>query len=176
MSEVVSTPPVAKRSYAGRWLVASMFLLGFTATGLLRWYWNEHLEPFMPLQEAIEKDFPGSAPRVDGGKRRLDRDTPMILRVVIKVPFDPTQTEPTPIVESPPPGVKPSGNPPVLVKAPDEMMRYADRIRELAKTHVSSPKADVLEIHYYHLIKEKEIREGMVRRDMETWEVVKDLK
>lgn len=169
MNDSVSPAAPQPRNRAGRWLVLSMFVMGLTATGLLRLYWNMHLEPFMPLQKAIETEFPGTAPRVDGGRRRLNRDTPMILRVVIKVPFDPTATEKTPIVVIPPAGVMPSTDPPQLVDAQAEKLRYSEKIRDLAAESVKSPSFDVLEVHFYHLVREQQVLQTSLRWDLKTW-------
>ena len=88
MSEPKSIPPV-ERTISGRWMVIGMFAMGITATSLLYAYSTLHLGPFRPLQDAIVAEFPGSAPRVDGGKKRLDDDTPTILRILMKTEIDP---------------------------------------------------------------------------------------
>ncbi len=143
----ISTESDAGRAVAGRYVVLSMFLFGIAATGLLFAYWNLHLMPFMPLQKAIVQEFPGSAPRVDGGKRKLHRDSAVMLRVVMQVPFDPTEES-------------------VAVKS--ELERYMTRLRDLAGQHVQEP-CQLLEAHFYFQVKEKEIREQMIRRDLKTW-------
>jgi hypothetical protein len=48
------------RRVSGRLIVASMFLLGICATSFLYTYWTLHLMPFMPLQESLVREFPGS--------------------------------------------------------------------------------------------------------------------
>ena len=69
----MSNPEVPTRRpfLTGRKVVASMFLMGICATAFLYGYWTLHLMPFMPLQEAIVAEFPGSAPRVNGGTSPL---------------------------------------------------------------------------------------------------------
>ena len=73
----------------------AMFSLGIVATGTLWFFWNLQLMPFMPLQDALVAEFEGSSPRVDGGRRKGQKGTPKILRVVMRVPFDPTSPEPS---------------------------------------------------------------------------------
>ncbi|MEZ6040246.1 MAG: hypothetical protein R3C20_07055 [Planctomycetaceae bacterium] len=127
---------------SGRWLVVAMFTLGFTATGLLFLYWNLHLLPYMPLQEAIVAEFEDSAPRVEGGKRKLhNEDSPMLLRIVMRVPYDPT-------VEDTPTRIK--------------LDATVDRLKELAREKIpvdAFREFQLMEVHLYHPIREKEIRE-----------------
>ncbi len=87
------------RRISGRKVVTGMFGFAILATGFLWFYWNRHLEPFMPLQMAIEKQFEGSRPRVDGGQRRMSKRTPRVLRVVLRVPFDPEDPSNRPRVD-----------------------------------------------------------------------------
>lgn len=76
-------------SISGRVVVVGMFLFAACATAVLAVYWYKHIEPFMPLQLAIEKQWEGSSPRVEGGQRKISKRTPKILRVTLRVPFDP---------------------------------------------------------------------------------------
>ena len=135
----------------GRYLVLAMFAMGFTATGLLFLYWNLHLMPFMPLQEAIVAEFEDSAPRVEGGYRKMHRDSIALLRIVMRVPFDPTisSDEVDGILET-----------------------HMLRLRELSSQHVSLDEYQMLEVHFYHPVKEKDIRERAMRRDLKTWQDV----
>lgn len=67
----------------------TMFALGILATAALWIFWTKHLEPFMPMQLALNERFEGATARVDGGQRQLHKGTPSVLSVRIKVPFDP---------------------------------------------------------------------------------------
>lgn len=78
---------------SGRVVVIAMFLFAATGIAFLQYYWNRHLKPFMPLQKAIAAQFDNSSPRVDGGQRKMSKDTPRVLRVVMRVPFDPEDDE-----------------------------------------------------------------------------------
>lgn len=76
-------------SVSGRVVVIGMFAFAACLTAFLSYYWNKHIEPFMPLQLAIEQEWKGSSPRVEGGQRKISKGTPKILRVTLRVPFDP---------------------------------------------------------------------------------------
>ncbi|MGV2336082.1 MAG UNVERIFIED_CONTAM: hypothetical protein LVR18_18880 [Planctomycetaceae bacterium] len=58
------------RRVSGRLIVASMFLLGICATSFLYTYWTLHLMPFMPLQESLVREFPGSRACASTAARR----------------------------------------------------------------------------------------------------------
>ena len=81
---------ITRRGISGKVIVGSMFFMGICATTFLYTFWTLHLMPFMPLQEAIVKEFPGSAPRVDGGRKKLHKGTPNVLRIVLKSEVDPS--------------------------------------------------------------------------------------
>lgn len=84
-----SVPTVIKpREISGSAVVVGMLTLGITATALLFVYFELHTRPFRPLREAIGREFRHSRPNVEGG--RLKGRGPMILRISLSVPFDPT--------------------------------------------------------------------------------------
>ncbi|MHC4875690.1 MAG: hypothetical protein ACYTGL_04270 [Planctomycetota bacterium] len=74
---------------SGSVVVALMFAFGAVATAGLWTYWYYHTQPFIPLQEAISAEFKGSAPRVDGGARKLHKGTPTLLWIIMRVDFRP---------------------------------------------------------------------------------------
>lgn len=76
------------REISGSAVVVGMLTLGIMATGLLFVYFELHTRPFRPLREAIGREFRHSRPNVEGG--RLKGRGPMILRISLSVPFDPT--------------------------------------------------------------------------------------
>lgn len=82
-----------RRPRSGTLLVGGMVAFGVLLTATLYGYWSLHTAPFRPLTDALAERFPGSAPRVDGGKPRLDRPGDRILRVVMKVGFDPNRDD-----------------------------------------------------------------------------------
>ncbi|MCA9071630.1 MAG: hypothetical protein KDA84_22040 [Planctomycetaceae bacterium] len=128
-----------RRGIPGVWVVVGMFAFGSMATGILFVYWHFHTAPFKELQSALAAEFEGSRPRVDGGQRKQHKDTPRILRVVLKVEF-----------------------PPRLEKAKSE--EVADRVMELAKEHHPLENYDTVEIHLYWPEKEKTIHEYLIER------------
>ena len=123
-----------------------MFAMGIGATALLYGYWTLHLMPFMPLQEAIVAEFPGASPRVDGGKKRMHKDTPTILRIVMKSHIDPTGTD---------------------ADSVNAMTVLRKRIAELVVEKVNFPGMNFIELHVYQLLQEKEIREKSWRLDVQ---------
>ncbi|MBI1314888.1 hypothetical protein GC176_26635 [bacterium] len=74
---------------SGSIIVALMFTFGALTTGALWTYWFYHTQPFIPLQQAISAEFKGSAPRVDGGARKLHKGTPKLLWIIMRVDFRP---------------------------------------------------------------------------------------
>ena len=121
--------------------------MGITATGLLYAYSTLHLGPFKPLQEAIVKEFPGSSPRVDGGKKRMQLDTPTILRILMKSEID-------------------------LLSEDEEsvrkMLAMRKRIAELVGEKVTLPDLAILELHVYKLLQEDQILKRSYRLDLKS--------
>ena len=66
-----------------------MLTFGLIASGTLWTYWHYHTAPFIPLQVAIAEEFKASAPRVDGGQRKMHKGTPKLLWIVMRVQFNP---------------------------------------------------------------------------------------
>lgn len=127
----------------GQWVVIGMFLFGIAATAVLWTYWHLHTAPFRPLQNALAAEFPGSQPRVEGGQRKMHRDMPRILRIVMKVAFNP-----------------------VADKAQSEEL--ADRITGFVREHHDLTDYDELEIHLFWPEPEARIRERTITRDVTT--------
>ena len=124
---------------SGTKVVVAMFALAITATSILWFYWDMHLMPYMPLQAALAEEFEDCSPRVDGGQRKMHKGSKMILRVVMRVPFDPTLSDA---------GVQ------------DLIETRISRTRELAETRVSNfYKFETLEVHMYYQLQEKTIQQ-----------------
>ncbi len=147
MSDSETTSPLAPRTISGRWLVIGMFAMGITATGLLYAYSTLHLGPFKPLQEAIVREFPGSSPRVDGGKKRMQLDTPTILRILIKSEIDPLSADEHSV---------------------REMRALRKRIAELTLEKVPLPDLAIIELHVYKLVQEEQILKRSYRLDLKS--------
>lgn len=126
-----------KRSGNGRLIVASMFLLGICATTFLYAYWSLHLMPFMPLQESLVREFPGSAPRVNGGQKKMHRQTPVVLQVMMKSPVDPWSK---------------------TTADAAAIRKLQQRVLELVREQNPLSGLQQLELHVYHLVAEDEIQ------------------
>ena len=122
------------RELHGKWVVAGMFAFAITLIAILWGYWKLHTAPFLPLQLAIAEQFPGSAPQVQGGQRKMHELTPRILRVTMKVEFNPLDDE-------------------------DAATRHAKRVAEFVTTRQDLSQFGVLEIHFFYLEPEREIRQ-----------------
>lgn len=121
-----SSPKQDPASVSGRLVVIAMFAFAACLTALLAFYWNKHIEPFMPLQLAIEKEWKGSSPRVEGGQRKISKNTPKILRVTLRVPFDPNSQQ-------------------------NEQLAWdrVNAIAEIAKDHVALGDYELLTVNFY---------------------------
>ena len=146
MSDPQSITP-AERTISGRWMVIGMFTMGITLTSLLYVYSTLHLGPFRPLQDAIVNEFPGSAPRVDGGKKKLYKNTPTVLRILVKTEIDPLSEREESI---------------------QALFAMRKRIAELAMEKAPLPDLSVLEIHVYKLLKEDGIHKRSYRLDLKS--------
>lgn len=123
---------------SGRSVVLAMFLFGLAATATLWAYWHYHTAPFRPLQEAIAAEFAESVPKVDGGQRKMHERTPRLLRIIMRVDFDPTDD--------------------------GRARQVADRVLELVRKHQDISTYETLELHLYQGVPEEEIRERTLRR------------
>lgn len=149
MSVPVFDPPMATddqdRRVSGRKVVAAMFALGFLATGLLWFYWDLHLRPFMPLQTALAEEYENSSPRVDGGQRRIHKSTPRVLRVVMRAPFNPLSSD---------------------AEVQAAIAERLQRTQQLAFKYAQLDQYDLLEMHLYHEQKEQGIMQKTFQRQV----------
>lgn len=140
----------ASGTFSGRILVVIMFLGGLTATTVLWTYWHMHLIPFMPLQQALADEFEESSPRVDGGQRKIHKRTPPILRIVMRVPFDPTGDG---------------------ADAQSQVEHRIARTHELSANKINLNQYEYLEIHLYNEPKEKQLLQRTFLKELATGEV-----
>ena len=146
MSEPTRTPPGGVR---GQWVVLSMLAFGMLLTAILWFYWDRHTAPFRELQDALAREFPGSKPRAEGGQRKMHKGDPRILRLVMKVEFNPRAEQ-------------------------NRAQAVADRAVELARQHHDLSRYDQIEIHLYWPEPEREIVEWEVTRPIPTDEGPED--
>jgi hypothetical protein len=141
-TETDAPPPLRPAArVSGRVVVVAMFTFGITATAALWTYWTLHTGPFRPLQDALAQEFPGSLPRVDGGQRRLKKGMPKILRVVLRVEFDPiTETA--------------------------KGQQVLDRVEVVSRRHIDLGEYDVLDVYLYEGVPEQSLRENEFERKL----------
>lgn len=135
--------PYSGREYSGKAVIVGIFLFATVMSSGLWIYWHFHTKPFLPLQLAIDQAFPKSYPHVEGGQRRIHKGTPKILRVTLKVKFNPEDA-----TES------------------DQVERIVDRLEELAKRHIDVTNYDVLEAHVVQVQPEHASRTATVTREI----------
>ena len=71
-----------------------MLVFGVVMVAAMGLYWELYTRPFRPLQEAIHAEFPGSSPRVIGGRHKSHKEgSARLLRIVIQVEFDPNDAD-----------------------------------------------------------------------------------
>jgi hypothetical protein len=133
------------REISGKWIVLGMFVFALTIGGTLLGYWYLHRAPFLPLQQAIAAEYEGSRPLVEGGQRKMHRDTPRQLRVVMEVAFDPNAAANRGAVD-----------------------RIVDRLLELAEQHHGLGPYDEFEAHVFLQERERELHEHRVVVDLAT--------
>ncbi len=129
------------KTVSGRLVVIVIVLFAIVLTGTIRVYMDKHNAPFRPVQHAIAEAFPGSAPRVEGGQRKIHKHTPGILRIVMKVDFDPNKDD-------------------------DRVEQIVDRVQQLSAEHLEMSKYRQLDVHLFWPEPEQEIRKRMVSRKL----------
>ena len=141
MSRATDPPKITAgtRVLPGRWVVVAMLLFGMAATGFMWVYWTVHVAPFLPLQQALAAQFPGSRPRVEGGQRKIHKGTPTLLRITMKVDFDPQRD-------------------------PQRAEAFFDRVAEFTRDQTDLEPYDELHLHLYWPEPEKIIRERTLKR------------
>lgn len=119
-------------------LVLVMMTFGILASGTLWGYWYYHTAPFIPLQVAIADEFPGSAPRVDGGQRKMHKGTESLLWIIMRVDFKPQEN-------------------------PQKSEHTVDRVKKLAEENLDLSPYEQLTVRLFFGEMEKEIH----KRDFE---------
>ena len=133
--------PSPTKEISGKWVVIGMFAFATSMISVLWIYSIRHASPFRPLQRALAKEFVDSAPKVEGGQRKINRNTPRILRIIMKVKFDPA-------VES------------------DRAEQLADKVIAFSQEHHDFNQHEVVEIHFFHLMPEQEIKQWQIERQV----------
>jgi hypothetical protein len=141
MRDEIDFSSPGERHLSGRMVVLAMFAFGIATTGAMWVYWTLQTGPFRPLQDALAAALPGSSPRVEGGQHKMHKGTPRVLRVTLRVDFDPQADE-----------------------ARGE--RVLDRVQSIANRYVDLDRYDSLEVYLFHGIPEKELRQRKFERSL----------
>lgn len=83
----------SKQSLDGKRIVLGMFVFGALVSAGLWVYWELHTRPFRALTDALGEKYPHSSPRVEGGKHGMHKQTARVLRVVMRVDYNPFEHE-----------------------------------------------------------------------------------
>ena len=140
-----ATPP----RVSGKVVVAAMFGFALFIILALYAYWDLYTRPFRPLQYALAQAYPGSSPRVIGGQHKSHKPGgKKTLRIVMRVPegdFDPES---------------------------DTQQREARSVDvvSIAAEHVDIAQYEVLELHLFRPVPEKQPLRWSVSRPVEEWE------
>lgn len=130
-----------KTACSGTWLVIAMLGFGVILASGLAIYLRMHTAPFQNLTAALDERFPGSAPRVDGGKRRLDQPGERVLRIVMKAPFDPVEDK--------------------------SAKEFAREVQAFVAARQELSDFDVVEVHLFQERPERELSQRTIRLEVE---------
>ena len=131
------------REFSGTKLIIGLFVFATVMSSGLWIFWYLHARPFQPLQLAIHQAFPKSYPQVQGGQRKMHKNTPRILRITLKVPFDPKPRE-----------------------ADEQVAAMVERLEELARQHIDFDSYELLEIHLVQRRPEHDSQTRTVTREI----------
>ncbi|MCX7421471.1 MAG: hypothetical protein NT013_18265 [Planctomycetia bacterium] len=131
------------REFSGAKVIIGLFVFAFVMSFVLWVYWSLHTGPFLPLQRAIFREFPKSYPHVEGGQRRMHKNTPKTLRVTMRVAFDPESVAEKPQVEA-----------------------VFAQLVELAKKNIAFETFELFEVHFVLMRPEHSAKKLTVTRDV----------
>ena len=131
------------REFSGTKLIIGLFLFATAMSSGLWIFWYLHARPFQPLQVAIHQAFPKSYPQVQGGQHKMHKNTPRILRITLKVAFDPKPRE-----------------------ADEQVAVMVERLEELARKHIDFESYELLEIHLVQRRPEHDSQTRTVTREI----------
>jgi len=144
---------------SGRWTVVAMLGFGVLMVGLLWAYWEFYTRPFRDLQYAIAEEFPGSSPRVVGGRNKSHKNqSPLVLRVVARVPEDDFNPETTD-----------DFNP---EEEKERSEKWAIRLAELTEKYQNIDDYEILEIHVIQRVPEQKTRQFHKIHPVEEWHAI----
>ena len=141
----VESPRSAKlpREFSGTKLIIGIFAFAIVMSSSVWYYSYLHAKPFQPLQKAIHRAFPKSYPQVQGGQRKMHRNTTKTLRITLRVNFDPEPAE-----------------------SDGQVNELVDRLEELARQNIDFPSYDVFEVHCFHRVPEHKSKTRTITREI----------
>ena len=131
------------RELSGTKVMLGIFALAIAASASVWVYSYYHAKPFQPLQVAIYRAFPKSYPQVQGGQRRMHRNTPKTLRITLQVNFDPEPRDADMQVEA-----------------------VVARLEELARKYIHFPSYEIFEIHLVQRVPEHKSKTRTITREI----------
>ncbi len=137
------SPDIPGKEISGRYLLIGLVVLAFSMSGVLWVYWYLHTKPFVPLQRAVTATFPKSYPQVQGGQRRMHKDSPKILRITLRVKFDPEPQE-----------------------ADEQVTAIVNQLEALARKHIDYASYEQFEIHLIQMQPEHAAKKRTITRDI----------
>jgi len=137
-AESDSTDGRPVRVLSGRAVVAGIFVFAALLTGTMWVYWKLQDGPFIPLEAALSREFKGSRPRVEGGRHKTNQNSPTILRLTMKVDFDPTGDS-------------------------ERFQSFTDRVARFTRRHFDVRPYQILEIYLFQPQPEHELRQKRIR-------------
>lgn len=146
--EISPDTPLPPSGSHGRVVVFGMLAFGVLMVGGLWFYWEFYTRPFRTLQSAIAERYPGSSPRVIGGRHKSHKEgSAKTLRIVVRVPSGEFNPE-------------------------TDLDRSEQHARELLR--MTSEQHDlrdyeILEVHLFQRVPEQETLHWSVSRDMDEW-------
>jgi hypothetical protein len=143
----------APREFSGTKLIIGLFLFATILSSGLWIYWYLHTRPFQSLQLAIHQAFPKSYPQVQGGQRRMHQQTPRVLRITLRVDFDPNPDLQTSTADE-------------RTDADRRVEALVDQLAQLARQHVDLDAYDLLEVHLFQRRPEHKSQTRTVVREL----------
>lgn len=141
--ESINTATDTPREFSGAKVIVGLFVFAFLMSCALWVYWSLHTGPFLPLQRAIFRAFPKSYPHVEGGQRRMHKNSPKTLRVTMRVAFDPESADEKPQVEA-----------------------VFEQLVELAKQNIAFANYELFEVHLVLMRPEHSAKKLTITRDV----------
>ncbi len=131
------------REFSGTKVMLCIFALAIAASASVWIFSYYHAKPFQPLQTAVHRAFPKAYPQVQGGQRRMHRNTPKTLRITMQVGFDPEPRE-----------------------ADEQVAAVVARLEELARQHIDFASYQIFEIHLVQRVPEHKSKTRTVTREI----------